>query len=511
MNNVSSNELKSWPFEEARKILSRKNNKGYILFETGYGPSGLPHIGTFGEVLRTTYVRNALKQLSDIETKLFCFSDDMDGLRKVPTNIPNQEMISNYIDIPLTNIPDPFGCHESYGQHNNSKLREFLDSFGFDYEFKSATECYKSGEFNTILLKVLEHSNDILDIMLPSLREERASTYSPILPICPKTGKVLQVKVEEFRTKDGTVVYKDEDGKFVEVPVTNGHCKLQWKADWAMRWCVYGVDYEMHGKDLIDSAKLAGRICSVIGYKKPELFSYELFLDENNKKISKSKGNGITMDDWLKYAPKESLANYMFLSPKSGKRLCFDVIPKNVDEYLNNLDKYSKDHNMDNPVWHIHFGNVPERDSDISFNILLNLASVCNADNEEILWGFITKYRKDLSSDHNLYLSKLVVHAVKYYQKFIKPNKSYKSPSDIEREALKLLYDALESMDVNDGAEKFQYIVFEVGKKYFASNLKSWFQLLYESLLGQKDGPRMGSFIEIYGLQNFLNLIKEHL
>lgn len=510
MSIVDLEKVKSWPFEEAKKLLKRKNDKGYILFETGYGPSGLPHIGTFGEVLRTTYVRNAFKQISDIPTRLFCFSDDMDGLRKVPTNVPNQEMLAKYIDCPLTSIPDPFGCCESYGHHNNAKLREFLDKFEFEYEFKSATECYRSGEFNTVLLKILAHFQDILDIMLPSLREERAKSYSPILPICQKTGKVLQVKIEEFKPDAGTVVFKDADNCYQEVPVTDGQCKLQWKADWAMRWCAYGVDYEMHGKDLIDSAKLSSRICKALGYNHPELFPYELFLDEENKKISKSKGNGITIDDWLRYAPRESLANYMFISPKSGKRLCFDVIPKQVDEYLTNVKKYNQSPNMDNIAWHVHMGSVPSREIDISFNILLNLASVCNADNKEILWGFINKYKPELSSEKDSYLADLVEYAVIYYQDFIKPKKNYCIPNAEQRSAMVDLYNTLCNSEAKT-ADEVQFIIFEVGKKYFASDLKEWFHTLYTVLLGQDEGPRMGSFIEIYGIENFLNLLKEKI
>lgn len=510
VNENQLQQLKSWPFEEAKKLLGRKNDKGYILFETGYGPSGLPHIGTFGEVLRTTYVRNAFRQISDIPTRLFCFSDDMDGLRKVPSNIPNQDMVAKYIDFPLTSIPDPFGCCASYGDHNNAKLMEFLDNFGFDYEFKSSTECYKNGEFNEVLLKVLKNAQAILDIMLPSLREERASTYSPILPICQKTGKVLQVKIDEFRPDSGTVVFKDADGDFQEVEVTNGHCKLQWKADWAMRWCVYGVDYEMHGKDLIDSAKLSSKICAALGYERPLLYPYELFLDEDNKKVSKSKGNGITMDDWLKYATRESLANYMYVSPKSGKRLCFSVIPKYVDEYLTNVKRYEEKPNVDNPAWHVHMGQVPAYSFDISFNILLNLASVCNADNEEILWGFLKKYRENLAPESQPYLDTLVKHAVVYYQSFIKPKKNYKIPNDEEKAAITDLYNELLSKKP-ESSEDLQFTVFEIGKKYYADSLKSWFVLLYEVLLGQEEGPRMGSFISIYGIDNFLNLIREKL
>jgi lysyl-tRNA synthetase, class I len=293
---------RAWPFEEARKLLARFNGKtpekGYALFETGYGPSGLPHIGTFGEVVRTTMVRNAFRAMCDIPTRLFAFSDDMDGLRKVPDNIPNAELIRPHLGKPLTSVPDPFGTHESFGHHNNARLRAFLDSFGFEYEFQSATECYHSGRFDKTLLRVLDHYDAVINVILPTLGPERRATYSPFLPIDPGTGIVLQVPIVARDVKAGTVTYRDEaTGKLVEVPVTGGHCKLQWKADWAMRWVALEVDYEMAGKDLIDSVKLSSQICRVLGGRPPEGFNYELFLDEKGEKISKSKGNGMTVDE----------------------------------------------------------------------------------------------------------------------------------------------------------------------------------------------------------------------
>ena len=507
---------KSWPFEEAKKLLERRSvkEKGYALFETGYGPSGLPHIGTFGEVARTTYVRRAFECLTGTKTKLFAFSDDRDGLRKVPDNIPNKELVGKYLGFPLTSVPDPFGCHNSFGEHNNNKLMEFLDSFGFEYEFQSATDWYKSGRFNDVLLKVLQHHKEILDIMLASLREERAATYSPFLPISPKTGRVLQVNIEEYRVNDGTVVFKDEDGSLAEVPVTDGHCKLQWKVDWAARWTALGVDYEMSGKDLIDSVKLSSKICRILGGTPPEGFNYELFLDEEGKKISKSKGNGLSVDDWLRYAPQESLANFMFASPKSAKKLYFGVIPRQIDDYVANLRNFTTQEpnkQVDNPAWHINNGNPPQPESDISYSLLLNLVSVCNTDDKNVLWGFIKKYIPTATPENMPFLDRLAQHAINYYQDFVKNSKNYATPTDIEREALTDLLDELEKLPADATGDTIQTVVFEVGKRHDFAALKDWFNALYRILFGQNEGPRMGTFIALYGIENTKNLIREKL
>lgn len=516
VDNAIYENAKSWPFEEARKLLKRKEieQKGYALFETGYGPSGLPHIGTFGEVARTTYVRHAFECLTGTKTRLFCFSDDRDGLRKVPDNIPNQDMVRQHLNLPLTVVPDPFGCHKSFGEHNNNKLMEFLDSFGFEYEFQSATDWYVSGRYNDILLKVLQNHERILEVMLASLREERAATYSPFLPISPKTGKVLQVRIDEYRVNDGTIVFEDEDGTTVELPVTDGHCKLQWKVDWAARWCVLGVDYEMAGKDLIDSVKLSSKICRILGGVPPEGFNYELFLDQEGKKISKSKGNGLSVDEWLRYAPQESLANFMFGSPKSAKKLYFDVIPRQVDDYTTHLQNYlqqAPEKKVDNPVWHIHNGNPPRPESDISYTLLLNLVSACNTDDSDVLWKFIQKYIPGATPKTRPFLDKLVHHAINYYNDFVKPTKVFSVPTDAERIALLDLRGRLSEMNKNAPAEDIQAIVFSVGKEHNFENLRLWFAALYRNLLGQSEGPRMGSFIALYGIDNTIALIDSAL
>lgn len=507
---------KSWPFEEARKIASGKQveKKGYALLETGYGPSGLPHIGTFGEVARTTYVRHAFELLTGIPTKLYAFSDDRDALRKVPDNIPDKEMVARFLGYPLTKVPDPFGCHESFGHHNNNKLKEFLDSFGFDYEFQSSTDWYCSGRFNDVLLKVLQNHEEILAVMLATLREERAATYSPFLPISPKSGRVLQVAVEQYNVDAGTIVFKDEDGTLTELPVTDGNCKLQWKVDWAARWTAFNIDYEMSGKDLIDSVKVSSKICRILGGTPPVGFNYELFLDEDGKKISKSKGNGISVDDWLRYAPQESLANFMFASPKSAKKLYFDVIPRQIDDYISHLKNFETQENakkIDNPAWHIHNGNPPKCETEISYSLLLNLVSVCNTDDKNVLWGFIKKYKKDATPETMPFLDKLVDCAINYYRDFVKHSKKYVVPTQIQREALQDLYVELSKLSGNENESEIQGIVFEVGKRYPFEDLKSWFGTLYKTLFGQESGPRMGSFIALYGINETKSLINDAL
>lgn len=512
---------KAWTFEEARKLVDRLEKEGNpdreILFETGYGPSGLPHIGTFGEVARTTMVRRAFQVLAPgVKTRLLCFSDDMDGLRKVPTNVPNQEMLANYINMPLTKVPDPFGTHSSFGAHNNAKLRSFLDSFGFDYEFASSTEYYTSGRFDATLLKVLEKFDDIMKIMLPSLREERQQTYSPILPVSPKTGHVLLVPLVDRNVEKGTVTYIEPDtNESVEVPVTGGHCKLQWKADWAMRWAALKVDYEMAGKDLIDSIKLASKICRVLGVNPPEGFNYELFLDHEGKKISKSKGNGLSIEDWLRYASPESLQLFMYQAPRTGKRLHFDVIPKNVDEYLAFLSAYPRQEmkeQLGNPVWHIHGGTPPTTDLPISFALLLNLASACQAEDKSVLWGFIQRYAPDATPESQPKLDQMVGYAVNYFHDFVKPAKTYRAATDAEATALADLASKLEVLGHEPmTAEELQTLVYDIGKAHGFENLRDWFRALYEVLLGEAQGPRFGSFIALYGIGETANLIRRAL
>ncbi len=505
----------AWPFVEARSVLKHLGGgvpeKGYVLFETGYGPSGLPHIGTFAEVARTSMVRHAFSMLSDIPTRLFAFSDDMDGLRKVPDNIPERDMVARHLGKPLTSIPDPFGTHESFGHHNNARLQAFLDAFGFDYEFHSATECYKSGRFDRVLLTVLERYDAVTGVILPTLGPERRATYSPFLPLCAKTGRVLQAVVVHRDVDAGTIVYEDEDGGTVEVPVTGGHCKLQWKADWAMRWVALGVEYEMSGKDLIDSVRLSGKICRILGAAPPVGFTYELFLDENGEKISKSRGNGLAVEEWLRYAPPETLALFMYRKPKAAKRLYFDVIPRTVDEYLGHLRGFPGQEDakrLDNPAWHIHQGNPPAEDVQLSYNVLLNLASVCHTEDKAVLWHFISRHGGGAAARKAPVLDKLVDCAINYYRDFVKPAKRYRAATEEEKQALADLAQALDALPRDADGETIQNEVYEIGKRHPFPDLKSWFRALYEILLGQSEGPRMGSFIALYGLDESTALMR---
>jgi lysyl-tRNA synthetase class 1 len=517
----------AWPFEEARKIVARLKHKpkDEVIFETGYGPSGLPHIGTFGEVARTTMVRHAFRVLTDdkIKTRLIAFSDDMDGLRKVPDNVPNKEMVAQHLGKPLTQVPDPFGTHDSFAAHNNARLRAFLDQFGFEYEFLSSTACYTSGLFDTALLKVLERFDAVMNIMLPSLREERAESYSPFLPISPRSGIVLQVPVTAHDAKAGTITYEDPDTKErVTTLVTGGRCKLQWKPDWAMRWCAMGIDYEMAGKDLIDSVKLSSEICRALGGTPPEGFNYELFLDETGQKISKSKGNGLTIEEWLRYASPESLSLFMYREPKAAKRLYFDVIPRHVDEYLQFLDAYGRQQpkeQLGNPVWHIHSGKPPKADNPVPFAMLLSLVTASNAENADTLWGFIGRYRPGVTRQTHPHLAAMVDYAIHYFRDFVLPAKKFRDPGAGERAALNDLRDALSQLSSDADAAAIQDVVYEVGRREpFLDQKKKgkdgkpgvsldWFNMLYQVLLGQERGPRFGSFVAAYGIKDTVDMI----
>ena len=523
INIENYNDLKSWPFKEAQQILKRNGGlanfkipeKGHILLETGYGPSGLPHIGTFGEVVRTTMVRNALTALIDCPTKMVTFSDDMDGLRKVPDNVPNKQMLSEYIGKPLTSIPDPFEKFESFGHHNNAKLKSFLDAFNFDYDFVSSTESYKSGFFDNTIIEILENYEKILEIILPTLRKERKSTYSPFLPISEKSGDVLQVQIDEYRPKSKSVIYTEPlNQKKVEVLVTGGNCKLQWKVDWAMRWMALGVDYEMCGKDLTESVDLASKICKSIGKKAPVNLIYEMFLDEKGEKISKSVGNGISVDEWLRYASKESLSLYMFQKPKSAKKLFFDVIPKSIDEYFSHLNKF---HEMDlanqynNPVWHIHNSNPPKINNEITFNSLLNLVSICNSSDKDVIWGFVNEYDQNINKKNNPEFDELISFAINYYNDFVLPNKKYLKLEVSMKPIFNELKELLLNIEQDISSEKIQTEIYEIGKKHNFKNLRDFFKLIYQVLLGQENGPRLGSFIKLYGINKTIKLIDEKI
>ena len=508
----------SWPFVEARKLVRDRKNifekKGKITLQTGYGPSGLPHIGTFAEVARTTMMANAIKEIINIPTEIITFSDDMDGLRKIPDNIPDKEILEKNLHKPLTSIPDPFKKYKSFGEHNNEMLKKFLNEFKFSYIFKSSTETYKKGVFNSSLLLVLEKYENIKEIIIPTLGKERQKTYSPFLPVCPETGRVLEVPVIEIKKKEGKIIYQNGNKK-VETEVINGKCKLQWKVDWAMRWCAFDVDYEMYGKDLIESAILSSKICETLGKKSPSGFAYEMFLDEKGEKISKSKGNGITIEQWLKYASPESLSLYMYQNPKRAKKLYTDVVPKAVDEYLSCIDKFGEQNEKEkllNPVWHVHKGKPPKEKSIMPFSVLLNLVGTSNATNKEVIWKFIKKNKKNIKVSEHPILDGLIGYAIKYFEDIVKPNKKYRKPTLKEKKALQDLVKRLSECKEEMDPESIQTIVYTVGKDNgYKENLREWFKAIYEIIFGDQDGPRMGFFISFFGIKESIELINKYI
>ena len=508
----------SWPFVEVRKLLKDRKEiikkKGKITFQTGYGPSGLPHIGTFGEVARTTMMVNALNNIKKISHELITFSDDMDGLRKVPDNIPNEEILKQNLGKPLTSIPDPFKKYNSFGEHNNEMLKEFLNKFNFDFKFKSSTENYKKGIFNNTLMRVLEKYDEIMNIILPTLREERRKSYSPFLPLCPISGKVLEVPLVSMDKKTGKVIFKNGDDK-IETDIFNGNCKLQWKVDWAMRWFTFDVDFEMYGKDLTESAILSNKICRILGKSPPNGFAYELFLDEKGEKISKSKGNGISIEQWLRYASPESLSLYMYPNPKRAKKLYSEVVPKTVDEYLSYIEKYPTQELKDkilNPVWHVHNGNPPTEKIVMPFSMLLNLVGSSNADNKSILWKFINRFHKEINPKEHKILDELTEYAINYFKDKVEPKKKFKKPNLEEKKALENLIIKLKKLDQTLRPEEIQTQVYTVGKENgYEKNLRDWFKLIYEVVFGEENGPRIGFFISFFGLNETIELINNKI
>ena len=508
----------AWPFVEAKKILRERkkyiDQKGKIILQTGYGPSGLPHIGTFGEVARTTMLVNALNKLTDLPKEIITFSDDMDGLRKVPENIPNKELLENNLHKPLTVVPDPFKKFNSFGEHNNEMLKTFLDNFNFIYTFKSSSELYKTGFFNETLKLILNKYNEIMDIIIPTLGKERQKTYSPFLPICPDTGVVLEIPVLEIDEKNSKIIF-DNFGKKLEKSILDGHCKLQWKVDWAMRWYALDVDFEMYGKDLIESAILSTKIIKILGKTNPSGFAYELFLDEKGEKISKSKGNGITIDEWLEYASPESLSLFMYQNPKRAKKLYREIVPKAVDEYLDFIEKGKNQNELQmllNPVWHVHNGMIPKENTIMTFSMLLNLVEASNANSKELLWKFVKKYKPNiLEKDHPIF-NMLIEYAIKYFNDVIKKNKKYKKPNLDEKKALEALVSALEKCTDEMQPEENQTKIYSVGKENgYKENLRDWFKLIYEVVFGDENGPRMGFFISFFGVKETQQLIKDKI
>ncbi len=518
INKANIEKTNAWPFVEAKKILKERKKyieqKGKIILQTGYGPSGLPHIGTFGEVARTSMVVNALNYLTDIPKEIITFSDDMDGLRKIPDNVPNQKILEKNLHKPLTDVPDPFGKYNSFGEHNNNMLKKFLDQFNFNYVFKSSTELYKSGYFNETLKLILKNYNGIMDIIIPTLGKERQKTYSPFLPICSDTGIVLEIPVLEINEKNSKIIF-DNNGKKIEKSILDGNCKLQWKVDWAMRWYAIDVDFEMYGKDLIESAILSTKIIKLLGKSNPSGFAYELFLDEKGEKISKSKGNGITIDEWLNYASPESLSLFMYQNPKRAKKLYKEIVPKAVDDYLDFIEKGKNQDELQlllNPVWHVHSGTIPNEKNIMTFSMLLNLVETSNANSSDLLWKFVKKYKKNISEKDHPIFDKLISYAIKYFNDVIKKNKKYKIPSTEEKKALEKLIQALDKCNDEMKPEDIQTQIYAVGKDNgYKENLRDWFKLIYQVIFGDENGPRMGFFISFFGVNETKQLIKDKI
>ena len=518
MEKANIDKTNAWPFVEAKKILRERkkfiDQKGKIVLQTGYGPSGLPHIGTFGEVARTAMLVNALNHITDLPKEIITFSDDMDGLRKIPDNVPNKDQLVQSLHKPLTNVPDPFGKFKSFGEHNNEMLKNFLNKFNFKYTFKSSTELYKSGFFNSTLQLILENYHGIMDIIIPTLGKERQKTYSPFLPICPETGVVLEIPVLEINKENSKIIF-DNNGKKLEQTILDGNCKLQWKVDWAMRWYALDVDFEMYGKDLIESAILSTKIIKLLGKNNPSGFAYELFLDEKGEKISKSKGNGITIDEWLEYASPESLSLFMYQNPKRAKKLYREIVPKAVDEYLEFIEKSKTQNELQllmNPVWHVHNGKMPKEEMVMSFSMLLNLVETSNANSKDLLWKFVKKYKKNILEKNYPIFDKLVGYAIKYFNDVIRQNKKYKKPNEIEKKALEALIKVLENCNDQMQPEEIQTKIYSVGKENgYSENLRDWFKLIYEVVFGDENGPRMGFFISFFGVNETKQLIKNKI
>ena len=518
IDKVILDKTNAWPFVEAKKLLRERKSfiekKGKIVLQTGYGPSGLPHIGTFGEVARTSMIVNALNKITDIPKEIITFSDDMDGLRKIPDNIPNSKKLEENLYKPLTSVPDPFNKYSSFGEHNNEMLKKFLDEFNFIYSFKSSTQLYKSGYFNETLKLILKNYKNIMNIIIPTIGKERQKTYSPFLPICPDSGKVLEIPVLEIDEKNSKIIF-DNNGKKLEKSILDGNCKLQWKVDWAMRWYAIDVDFEMYGKDLIESAILSTKIIKLLGKTNPSGFSYELFLDEKGEKISKSKGNGITIDQWLKYASPESLSLFMYQNPKRAKKLYKEIVPKAVDEYLDFIEKAKTQDDLQilmNPVWHVHNGKIPKENNIMSFSMLLNLVEASNSDSKDLLWKFVKKYKADISEKDHPIFDSLISYAIKYYIDVIKPNKKYKKPNKDEKLALQALVQTLDECNDQMNPEDIQTKIYAVGKDNgYKENLRDWFKLIYEVVFGDENGPRMGFFISFFGTSETKELIKNKI
>ncbi|MFH2218432.1 MAG: lysine--tRNA ligase [Pseudomonadota bacterium] len=510
---------KCWPFKEADKLRKRYTETPNIpvRFETGFGPSGMPHIGTFAEVARTTWVRHAFEFLTRWPTQLIAFSDDMDGLRKVPLNLPQQEMLTENLGRPLCRIPDPFGECESYSAYMNNKLREFLDSYSFDYTFQSSHEAYTRGDFNDGLSVILQKVEDVKAIILPTMSEAKRANWSPFFPICENCGRINSTQVTGYDIENNAIDYscEQEEGEVKScghkgtASIFNGKVKVGWKIDWALRWYSYDIGYEMYGKDLIESARLSGKICRLMGKQPPTGLFYELFLDAKGRKISKSVGKGLTIDSWMSYAPLESLLFYIFQNPKQAKRLFWGIVPRSVDDYLSNLIQYRSMDPEDHPestIWHLFNKGetVPSYNAAINFSLINNLISAVGADDIDLILEYLKRYDSSMEK-YGTVIEDLVKKAMNYYRDFILPDKKYRTPTEKEKKMFNALRNELAEYDGDDENE-LQSLPFNVVRA-FDESPKNFFKMFYEVLFGQERGPRFGTFVRLVGKEKALSLL----
>jgi lysyl-tRNA synthetase class 1 len=513
----------SWPFKEAQTLQKRFKAPPDkpVTFETGFGPSGLPHIGTFAEVARTTWVQRAFEHLSGWETRLIAFSDDMDGLRKVPLNMPQPDMLAEHLGKPLCYIPDPFGQDESYSAHMNRKLQEFLDAYGFTYQFQSSQEAYERGDFDEGLAILLQKVEQVRAIILPTLGQDKRADWSPFFPICQKCGRIYSTRVIGYHPEDNTIDYVCDQpigsaagcGDKNTISILGGQVKVGWKVDWALRWYAYDVGYEMYGKDLIDSARLSGQITRLMSKQPPNGFFYEMFLDEEGRKISKSVGKGLTVNGWVSYAPLESLLHYLFQNPRRAKRLFWDVVPKSVDDYLADLRQYpslDETKKPDQAIWHIfNLGrNVPAYDAGINFSLVNNLVSALGTDQAELTYEYLKRYDPS-TANHEDMVRDLVQKSINYYRDFILPGKQYRLPTEAERQLLQAARDRLSNFE-SDDENDLQTIPFDIARENDIPPAKV-FQAFYQVVLGQERGPRFGTFARLVGKEKLLLLLDKAL
>jgi lysyl-tRNA synthetase class 1 len=502
-----------WPREEARRLAERVaayEPERPVIFQSGFGPSGLPHLGTMAEILRPSFVRKAFHLIEPARpSRLIVFIDDLDGLRKVPENVPNRESVEQYLGMPVAKIPDPFGCCASFADHMVGLLGGFLAPVEVEYELMRAAEMYSSGRFDEGLKLILEKHEEIIAIIAPTLREENRAGWSPFMPICPKCGQVVERAVTAYHAERASVEFTCEKsaggrpgcGFSGEQSVLGGMAKVQWKVDWALRWYVLKVDYELYGKDLTDSARLSGQILRVMGGRPPLGFPFEMFLDEEGRKVSKSVGRGVTVEQWTRYAPIEVLKFFLLLNPRRARKLFLEAIPQYVDEYLDAVREYaaaSEEQRRESMLEFVIQSTTPRRfNSALSFGLMMNLVAALGSSDSDFIWKYLVRYDASIGGepDTEAMGRRLMQCALNFYRDFIEPTKKLYTPSDAERAQLKTL-DAYLRENQDASAEDIEKKIYDLGRENYEKPGKI-FPLLYRSILGQERGPRLGAFIRL--------------